>query len=549
MSIGAGPANLAWHVYFDDKSHYKNAKDLTFALCPIFNKEMKELVKAGANYFQIEDLGAWLPLFSGDKKDDYAWVRESIERMTDGVDAKIGWHFCFGNAWGNDILSANFPQGYQTVLPHFFGTAGVDEFVLDYANRHMDGVDFLKNLPANQGIQLGVLDIRTNAIEAADQHRRAHPPRAEAHPGRQGHAEQRLRHEAAVAHGGQDEAGRAGRGREHRSQGNRRLGHPSPLFNRGNNGMAKVIAVLGSTGGQGGGLCRAILADPGGGFSCRAITRDPSKDKAKALAAAGAEVVAADLDDVESLKKAFAGAHGVFAVTNFWEHFSAEKEKTAGQERRRRGQGRRRQARGVVHAGRHPAVDEVGRHAHADAAGQLPRAALRRQGRSQRVLRGRADHVPADDVLLGQPVHVRAGAEEGRRRQVRLGLPARQRQDGGHRRRGHRQVRLRHPQGRRPVRRQDRGHHGRSADRRGDGPEAREAGLGIGPVIYNAVDANTYRSWGFPGADEMGNMFQVYRDFEGPFLANRSVATAKQLNPQLQDFSTWLAANKSKVPV
>jgi len=85
--------------------------------------------------------------------------------MTDGVDAKIGWHFCFGNAWGNDIISANFPEGYQTVLPHFFGTAGVDEFVLDYANRHMDGVDFLKNLPANQGIQLGVLDIRTNAIE------------------------------------------------------------------------------------------------------------------------------------------------------------------------------------------------------------------------------------------------------------------------------------------------------------------------------------------------------------------------------------------------
>jgi hypothetical protein len=76
-----------------------------------------------------------------------------------------------------------------------------------------------------------------------------------------------------------------------------------------------------------------------------------------------------------------------------------------------------------------------------------------------------------------------------------------------------------------------------------------EKGLGIGPVVYNAVDANTYRSWGFPGAEEMGNMFQVYRDFEGPFLANRSVATAKQLNPQLQDFSTWLAANKSKVPV
>src|SRR6188508_1743255 len=89
----------------------------------------------------------------------------------------------------------------------------------------------------------------------------------------------------------------------------------------------KIIAVTGATGTQGGGLVRAILADPNGGFAVRAITRDPNKDNAKALASKGAEVVSANLDDVESLKKAFAGAHGVYAVTNFWEHFSGEKEK------------------------------------------------------------------------------------------------------------------------------------------------------------------------------------------------------------------------------
>ena len=88
----------------------------------------------------------------------------------------------------------------------------------------------------------------------------------------------------------------------------------------------KIIAVTGATGSQGGGLVRAILADPNGGFAARAITRDTNKDKAKALAAAGAEVVSADLDNVDSLKKAFAGAHAVFAVTNFWEHFSGDKE-------------------------------------------------------------------------------------------------------------------------------------------------------------------------------------------------------------------------------
>jgi 5-methyltetrahydropteroyltriglutamate--homocysteine methyltransferase len=89
--------------------------------------------------------------------------------MCDGVDAKIGWHFCFGNAWGNDILSGSFPEGYQTVLPYFWNTEGVDEFVLDYANRHMAGVEFLKNCPKNKGVQVGVLDIRTSMVETPDQ--------------------------------------------------------------------------------------------------------------------------------------------------------------------------------------------------------------------------------------------------------------------------------------------------------------------------------------------------------------------------------------------
>jgi len=87
-----------------------------------------------------------------------------------------------------------------------------------------------------------------------------------------------------------------------------------------------VIAVLGATGAQGGGVVRAILRDESGEFTARAITRNVDSDKAKVLADMGAEVVAADIDDYESLKKVFTGAYGVFAVTNFWEHFSPEKE-------------------------------------------------------------------------------------------------------------------------------------------------------------------------------------------------------------------------------
>jgi uncharacterized protein YbjT (DUF2867 family) len=88
----------------------------------------------------------------------------------------------------------------------------------------------------------------------------------------------------------------------------------------------KIIAVVGATGAQGGGLARAIQHDPRGGFRARAIARDPNSPKAKELAALGAEVVAGDVDDPESLRRAFAGAHGAFCVTFYWAHFSPEKE-------------------------------------------------------------------------------------------------------------------------------------------------------------------------------------------------------------------------------
>ena len=93
VSVGAGPANLAWHVYF---KHYKNAKELSFALAPIFNKEMKDLVAAGAKYLQFEDLGSWLPLFT-QNEDDYTWIADVLQQCFHGVDAKIAWHFCYGN--------------------------------------------------------------------------------------------------------------------------------------------------------------------------------------------------------------------------------------------------------------------------------------------------------------------------------------------------------------------------------------------------------------------------------------------------------------------
>lgn len=86
----------------------------------------------------------------------------------------------------------------------------------------------------------------------------------------------------------------------------------------------KIVAVVGATGVQGGAVTRALLAD--GEFAVRAVTRDVASPAAKELAALGAEVVAADLYDVPSLRRAFAGAYGAYLVTPFFTHMSAAKE-------------------------------------------------------------------------------------------------------------------------------------------------------------------------------------------------------------------------------
>jgi len=85
--------------------------------------------------------------------------------------------------------------------------------------------------------------------------------------------------------------------------------------------MAKIITIIGATGAQGKGVARAFLNNPA--YKVRAVTRNPSSQSGQALAAQGAEVVSADLNDLESLKKAFTGSHIVFGVTNFFEPFIA----------------------------------------------------------------------------------------------------------------------------------------------------------------------------------------------------------------------------------
>jgi uncharacterized protein YbjT (DUF2867 family) len=68
-------------------------------------------------------------------------------------------------------------------------------------------------------------------------------------------------------------------------------------------------------------------------------------------------------------------------------------------------------------------------------------------------------------------------------------------------------------------------------------------------VRYNAVAPDVYRSFGFPGADDLGNMFQFKRDFQEAFCGPRDVAFSRTLNPSLQSFEAWLAANAARIPL
>ena len=81
----------------------------------------------------------------------------------------------------------------------------------------------------------------------------------------------------------------------------------------------KLIVVVGATGNQGGSVARRFLQDPR--YAVRGLTRNTSSPASQALAALGAEMVAADLDDCQSLDAAFAGANIIFSVTNYWEPF------------------------------------------------------------------------------------------------------------------------------------------------------------------------------------------------------------------------------------
>jgi uncharacterized protein YbjT (DUF2867 family) len=310
----------------------------------------------------------------------------------------------------------------------------------------------------------------------------------------------------------------------------------------------KIIAVVGATGAQGSGLVNAILDDPDGGFAVRAITRDAGSAKARALAARGAEVVAADIDDETSLVSALRGAYGAFFVTFYWAHFSPEKEKA--------------EAKNMARAAKAAGLRHV----------------------IWSTLEDTRQWVPLSDTRMPTLMdHYKVPHFDGKGESnaffTELGVPTTFLYTSffwdnvagpgmGPKRGSDGVLTLTLPMGDRKLAGIASGDIGRAAYgifKKGDAYIGKSVGIAGGhltgsemaasltralgeEVRYQSIGFDDYRALGFPGADDLGNMFQVYHDFEEPFGAARSVEETRALAPGLKTFDSWLAENKSQIP-
>ena len=311
----------------------------------------------------------------------------------------------------------------------------------------------------------------------------------------------------------------------------------------------KVIVVFGATGAQGGGLAHAILNDPQSEFSVRAVTRDIHSAKAKELAGRGAEVVAADIDDPESMKKALAGAYGAFFVTFFWAHYSAEKETT--------------EAKHMAETAKSAGLKLVIWSTLEDVRKFIPL-----NDNSMPTLHGKYK-VPhfdgkgeADQFFIdaGVPVifmlasfywdniiYFGAGPKRGADGKLAITFPLGNKKMAGIAAADIGKCAYGIIKKREELVGQRvgiAGEHISCADM------AKSLSKALGEeVVYNEVTPDMYRSFGFPGAGDLGNMFQFYRDFEKVCNTTRDVNFSRVLNPELKSFDEWLAENAKAIPL
>jgi uncharacterized protein YbjT (DUF2867 family) len=255
------------------------------------------------------------------------------------------------------------------------------------------------------------------------------------------------------------------------------------------------------------------------------------------------------VDDEASLKRAFAGAYGAYCVTFFWAHFSPDKEMA--------------EAKAMAEAAKHAGLQHVIWSTLEDTRQRVPLSDNRMPTLMGKYkvphfdAKGEANHfftdtgVPTTFLLTSfywdNFIFFGMGPKKGPDGKLALTLPMGDKKLPG-------------------IAAEDIGRYaygifksgdefiGKTVGIAGEHLTAADMAAALGnalgqEVSYNEVTPEAYRSFGFPRADDLGNMFQFNRDFEREFCDARSVELSKRLNPKLQDFDTWVAGNKSRIPI
>lgn len=307
--------------------------------------------------------------------------------------------------------------------------------------------------------------------------------------------------------------------------------------------MTTCIAVIGATGSQGGGLCRELLRR--GEFAVRAITRNPEGEKARALAALGAEVVQADLDQLDSLTAAFDGVSGVFAVTNYWELHSTEREQA--------------QAKNIADACRAAQVAHVVWSTLEDSRSYIPKdyAGMPMLDGVYRVphldCKNEANTYFADlpttylitSFFWDNIINFGMAPQRGEDGVYRWVMPLGEAKLAGHAAEDiGKAVASMFEQPERFV--------GETVGIQADALTMTEMAETVArvlnvPVEYVPVDADTFRTFPFPGAEEIGNNFQYFRDWNADFVGLRSKSLMHELNPDVSTFEAYVRANADAI--
>jgi 5-methyltetrahydropteroyltriglutamate--homocysteine methyltransferase len=126
-------------------------------LARVMNEELKELVKAGARYIQIDE-----PYFSG-FPEDLGWGVDALNVLGEGVNARIGVHICYGNRYGKPAWEGSYRYLFPRILE-----AKVQQLTLEFARRGGEDLDLFREFPVPFEVGVGVIDVKTQAVETPE---------------------------------------------------------------------------------------------------------------------------------------------------------------------------------------------------------------------------------------------------------------------------------------------------------------------------------------------------------------------------------------------